>query len=257
MNDFLNIVNELRTLNDLLLYLDARCSICPELQRTVGIEKVIFEYYVLCEGSPREIDSLKDIEEEIRERGIEVKSRIGKRRDANLQARIIERLADRLSTRLEAHEEGLDEEIACLFDPASERSNYLLIQDELCDLVLDERRKLGASLSGAIEIVKQEDSNESMVYQAAHLDSKPHFLYVLSSSKGFSRNGVIKLCYELLQGGLAHYGKGRGLAVNFTQDRDGFETVMISSFRETPASRQFGEESFSKLKMSDIPIRKV
>ncbi len=132
-----------------------------------------------------------------------------------------------------------------------------MIQDELCDLVLDERRKLGASLSGAVEKVKEEDSNESMVYQAAHLDSKPDFLYILSSSKGFSRNEVIKQCCALLQGGLAYYGKTRGLAVNDIQDIENYETVMIHSFKETPESMRLGEESFSNLKMSDIPIEKV
>ena len=79
---------------------------------------------------------------------------------------------------------GLDEELTRLFDPASKRSNYLMIQDELCDLVLDERRKLGASLSGVVEQVKEDDSNASMVHQVAHLDSKPDFLYIFSSSKG-------------------------------------------------------------------------
>ena len=144
-----------------------------------------------------------------------------------------------------------------LFDPASKRSNYLMIQDELCDLVLDERRKLGASLSGVVEQVKEDDSNASMVHQVAHLDSKPDFLYIFSSSKGLSRNEVIKRCCELLQGGLAYYGKTRGLAVNYTQDIENYETVMIDSFKETPQSMRLGKECFSNLKMSDIPIEKV
>lgn len=257
VNDFLNILTELRTINDLILYLEARSSICPWLQRTVGIEKYIFEFYVLYEGSPREVDSLQDILEEIGEHKTEVESLIGKRKATNLQAESIEQLSDRLSTRLESYEDGLDEELARLFDPASKRSNYLMLQDELCDLVLDERRKLGASLSGAVEKVKEDDSNESMVYQADHLDSKPDFLYIFSSSKGFSRNEVIKRCCELLQGGLAYYGKTRGLAVNYTQGLENYEAVMIHSFKETPESMRLGKECFSNLKMSDIPIEKV
>ena len=257
VNDFLNIVNELRTIKDLLLYLDTRCSICPELQRTVGIEKHIFEFYILYEGSPREVDSLQDILEEIGEHKTEVKSLTGKREAANLQAKSIEQLSDCLSTRLESYEDGLDEELVRLFDPAPERSNYLMIQDELCDLILDERRKLGALLSDMVEKVKEDDSNESMVHQAAHLSSKPDFLYVLSSSKGFSRNEVIKRGCDLIQGGLAYYGKARGLLVNYTQDHDGFETVFISSFKETPESRHMGRKFFDKRKMSAIPIENV
>ena len=257
VNDFLNILTELRTINELILYLEARDSICPRLQRTVGIEKHVFAFYVLYEGLPREVDSLQDILEEIGEHKTEVKSLIRKRKIANLQAGPIEHLSDCLSTRLESYEDGLDEELVRLFDPASKRSNYLLIQDELCDLVLDERRKLGASLSGAVEKIKEDDSHASMVHQAAHLDSKPDFLYVFSSSKGFSRNEVIKRCCKLLQGGLAHYGKTRGLAVNYTQDIENYEAVMIDSFKETPESMRLGKECFSNLKMSDIPIGKV
>ena len=257
VNDFLNILIELRTINDLILYLEARNAICSRLQRTVGIEKHIFEFYVLYGGSPCEVASLQDILEEIGEHKTEVKSLIRKRKIANLQAKPIEHLSDRLSTRLESYEDGLDEELVRLFDPDLKRSNYLMIQDELCDLVLDERRKLGASLSGAVEKVKEEDSNEPMVYQAAYLDSKPDFLYVLSSSKGFSRNEVIKRCCELLQGGLAYYGKTRGLAVNYTQNLESYEAVMINSFKETPESMRLGKECFSNLKMSDIPMEKV
>ena len=68
---------------------------------------------------------------------------------------------------------------------------------------------------------------------------------------------MIQRCCGLLQGGLAYYGKTRGLAVNYTQDRDGYETVMINSFEETSESRRLGKEFFSNLKMSHFPIGKV
>ena len=257
VNDFLTIVNELRTINDLLLYLDARCSICPELQRTVGIEKAIFEFFVLYGGSPREVDGMQDILREIHERRDEIEELISRKKIADLQAAPIERVSNDLSGRLGEYDEGLDKGIVDLFDPVSDRRNYLLMQDELCDLVLDERRKLGACLSGAIEGVQSANEPEPMVYQAAHLDSKPDFLYILSSSKGFSRNEVFKRGCDLIQGGLAYYGKARGLLVNYTQDRDGFETVFIPSFKETPESRHMGRKFFDRLKMSDIPIENV
>ena len=192
VNDFSNLVIEMRTINDLILYLDARCSICPELQRTVGIEKAIFEFYVLYRGSPREADGMHDILKELCERRDEVEELINSKKRDDLQAAHLERVSNDLSTRLDEYEEGLDEGIVELFDPASRRRNYLLMQDELCDLVLDERRRLGASLSGAVERVKDDKSKESMHYQAAYLDSKPDFLYVFSSSKGMPRNQVVK-----------------------------------------------------------------
>ena len=143
VNDFLNIVNELRTINDLFLYLDARCSICPELQRTVGIEKAILEFFVLYGGSPREVDGMQDILRELHERRGEVEELINRKRRADLLAAPMERVSNDLSERLDKYDEGLDEGIVDLFDPAFDRSSYLLMQDELCDLVLDERRRLG------------------------------------------------------------------------------------------------------------------
>ena len=257
LNDFLNILLELRTINDLMLYLKARNSLSPELQRTIGTEKPFFEFYVLYGGSPRTVSSNQNMIEELGKRRVEVSRLIKLRQASNLQARLIEQVSDSLSTRLESYKEGLDEGLARRFDPAFNRHNYLLIQDELCDLVLDERRMLGTTLQNSIERVKESRSSTSMGYQVAHLDSKPDFLYVLSSTKDVSRNEVIKRCCALLQGGLAHYRKTRGLAVNYTQDRDGYDAVMVSSFRESPMSRTLGEQLYSNLKMFDVPVEKV
>ena len=257
LNDFLNILVELRTINDLILYLDSRSTFSPALQRTIGIERNLFKFFILYDGAPRKVDTFMEICKEISERNTEVASRIKYRMDANLQAKIIEQLLDHLSSRLERYDEELDEEIVRMFDVAPNRNSYLLMQDELCDLVLDERRKFGACLSQIIEKVRNDYDSEAMGFKALHLDSKPDFLYILSSSKGKSRNEVIKLGFELIHGGLSWYEKSRGLFVNYTQDRDGYETWLVSSFENTPDFIQKGKEFFSKLNMSHLPIEKV
>ena len=257
VNDFLNVIDELRTFNDLLLYLEARGTICPRLQRTLGVEKDIFQFFVARRGVLPVVDSLREIRLELDKHKAEVANLVYKRKTANLQALSIEELSDRLSTRLETYQDGLEEGLVSQFDPASNRGNYLAMQDELCDLVLDERRKLGVMLSGVVEKVKEDDLREVMIYQAAYLDSKPDFLYVLSSSKGFSRNEVFLRCHSLLQGGLSFYGKKRGLAVNYTQERDGYETAMIRSFEETPQTRHLGDQLFANLREFEIPIDRV
>lgn len=254
LNDFLNIVTELRTFNDLLLYLEARDSMGVLLQRTVAVEKHIFAYYLLRGGWVRAADSLPEVREEIGRSQAEVKDLISARRALNLQGRSIEELSDRLSKRLESHESGLSDELALMFDPSSERSNYLSMQDELCDLVLDERRELGGLLDDLVEKAVRDGLNEGMVYRASHLDSKPDFLYVFSCSVGLSREDVFKRCHGLIQGGLSFYGKNRGLVANYTQDRDGYEVALVRSFAETPGSKRLGIELFSHLRMSDVPI---
>ncbi len=68
---------------------------------------------------------------------------------------------------------------------------------------------------------------------------------------------MIKRCCGLIQGGLTYYGKARGLLVNYTQDRNGFETMLMPSFKETPESMRMGTEFFDGLKMFVIPIENV
>ena len=257
VNDFLNLVVELRTINDLSQYLTARRSICVELQRTIGIEQIAMEFYHLHEGSPPAVEKMRDVIEITNEQEAEIRELVNGKKTADRQARIIEQLSNNLSERMEQHGEGLDEGIANLFDPSAKRSNYLLMQDELCDLVLDERRKLGASMTGAINRVIADDSEKSICFQAAHLDSKPDFLYILSSSRGYERNELLEQCLELIQGGLAYYGKSRGLLVNYMQDRDGFEVVLINCLQKSESFVQLGEKYFGHLRMFEIPIEKM
>ncbi len=257
VDDFSTILFELRTINDLIRYLDMRCSICPELQRTVGIEKTVLEFYVLYGGSPRKVDTLQDMLEEIDERKAEIEDLIRRKKRADIPVKLIEQVSDALSERPENYAEGLDEELVRLFDPVSDRSNYLLMQDELCDLVLDERRKLGARLSWVIEKVREDDREKSMTCQTSYLDSKPDFLYVFSSSKGIPRNEVIRECLALRSAGLSYYRKKRGMQMHYAQERLGYEISLDPSFKETPESIRMGREFFSKLRMFDIPVEKV
>ena len=162
LDDLLNVVAELRTFNDLLLYLDARDSMGALLQRTLAVEKDIFAYYLFCGGCLRVADSLSEMREVIGQSEAEIKDLISVRQALNRQGRSIEELSDRLSKRLESHESGLSEELALLFDPSSERSGYLLMQDELCDLVLDERRKLGGLQDDLVEKAARDGLNEGM-----------------------------------------------------------------------------------------------
>ena len=257
LNDFLNILTELRTFNDLLLYLEARDSMGGSLQRAVAVEKDVFAYYVFRGGSVRGTETLPGVRDEIGRGQAEVRELIAERRALNLQGRSIEELSDRLSRRLESHESGLSEELALLFDPGSERSNYLLMQDELCDLVIDERRRLGGLLDDLVEKSVREELNEGMIYRAGHLDSKPDFLYVFSCSAGLSREDIFRRCHGLIQGGLSFYRKNRGLVANYTLNRDGYEVALVRSFAESPESRRLGIELFADMRMFDIPIARV
>ena len=256
LNDFLNVLHELRTINDLTLYLQARRSFCPQWQRTVGIDSPFFEFYVLSGGMPSDVASIDEIINVVQRQQDEVTTQLRTRMARNRQAAPIEELSDRLSERYESWEDGLDEIFVRRFDPTFSRGGYLLMQDELCDLVLDERRKLGTRLAGVISRVGKDTADTSMAFQASHLDSKPDFLYVFSSTKGISRNEVMQRCDLLLHAGMVHYDKARGLAVNYTQDRDGYETMLVTSRREDSHLTIIGKKLFGGLKISSILIEK-
>jgi len=252
VNDFLNLMLELRTINDLLQYLEERGSLTEKLQRTVGNERSFFEYYLLHRGSfPRSV-TLQEIKAQLSRREHDIKEIVMQKKEADSQAEIIERVSNDLSRRLENYADGLDDATISRFDSASKRTNYLLMQDELCDLVLDERRKIGAGLSTAIEKVRSE--NADMLYQAVSLTSKPDFLYILSSTKGIPRGDIISRGQSLLMSGLSYYVKKRGLFLNYTQDRDGFELVLVRDFQDSASLKELGQQLFSKLKIADLPV---
>lgn len=257
LDDFLNLLNELRTFNDLLKYMETRSSICQELQRTLGIEQDIFEQYVLQRGSLRGVSDLKNLQKNNLEQKSEILQLITKRNHDNQLAAPIERLSDNLSTRLENHEEGLDEVHRNRFDPNSQRRNYLLIQNELCDLVLDERRKMGVLLSHVAKNAIDPENQQRIGYQAGFLDSKPDFLYILSSSKSLTRNDILHKSSALIYGGLSHYGMSNGLLIHYNHDLDNFDTILVKDFEDNEVSQKHGTAYFAELRISDIPIEKV
>lgn len=257
LGDFVELLIELRTFNDLHLYLKSRSTICTKLQRTIGIESFIFKYYVLNRASLPGLTEEHLLKRIVCKQSEEIKGLMKLKKGNDLQAKPLERVSNDLSGRLEEYDVGLNQEYVDLFDSDSKRRNYLLIQDELCDLVLDERRKIGLSLSGAVTKVRSSVEDEVMMYQAAHLDSKPDFLYVLSASKNKTRNNIVDRGLLLIQSGLAHFGKARGLLIHYNLDIDNFDTIMSLKRTDTPEIIQLGKEFYSHLKMADVPIEKL
>ncbi len=183
VNDFLNILKELRTIKDIQRYLDSRKSLPKELLATLGSEKTIYKSYLLNKGVfPKSITFSQIVREvESNKKQIDKIIRLKSLNDQN--AYVIENISDALSKRLEGYEKGLDKNISMEYDPPLNRKNYLLMQNELCDLTLDERRKIGNEFFGIMERVKDEKDKEPMIFKSIWLDSKPDFQYVLAASR--------------------------------------------------------------------------
>ena len=150
VNEFLNLISDLRTIKDLNRYLRARSFLPLELQRTVSIDRSFFLFYVLHNGFPRYVGTDEDMTEELRRNSSEVGRRIVDLMESNRYAQSIEAMVNALAVRLETYKDGLNESLISGYDVDSDRRNYLRIQNEFCDLVLDERRKLGETLESAV-----------------------------------------------------------------------------------------------------------
>ena len=130
---------------------------------------------------------------------------------------------------------------------------YLLMQEELCDLTLPERHALGMQFLKVIEKLKSSEKAEDMVYAACHMDSKPDFLYVLISSKGVTRLDLMARSNALLRGGMTAYGKTRGMVI---ADCDGknFEIMLSTQFTRHEGDLEFARERFNDLRVFDVQI---
>ena len=253
----MNILKELRTIKDIQRYLDNRKSLPEEILTILGSEKTIYEFYILNNGVFPKSISLSQIGKEVESNKKQIDKLIRQKSLMDQNSFIIENVSDALSKRLEGYEKELDKNISMRYDSPLNRKNYLLMQNELCDLVLDERRKIGNAFFEIMEKVKDEDNKESMIFKAIWSDSKPYFQYVLAASKGVERKELIKRSEVLIRAALAKYNKTRGMIITYNQDIDNFEVVLVNKYDRNDSEVEIGEQLFGQLKMTDLPIERV
>lgn len=245
-NDFCNLLEELRTFHDFNSYLHSKRMLPIKSLLTVGCEKLFYSYYFLNECSFDSFTGLNDTRFIVATSEALLHSSI-----SNRQAALVEYISDSLAQRLSNYAEGLGPSTIALFDGFADRKNYLLMQEELCDLNFVGRQLLGMQFEKLIEKVRKSDSPKNMAYGAYFIDSKPDFIYVLISSKGIERPVVIERAQALLWAGMTAYNKRRGMVIT---DRDGksFEVVMASDLPKNDDSQRLANEFFLNLKVFDV-----
>jgi len=100
VNDFLNLTQELRTLLELLTYLQARRSLPAGSLRTIGDEKSFFEYYLLSDGSFNGYNDHVDIPEFIRKNKRQLDLIIAAKHESDRYSHLIEYVAGGAAPRL-------------------------------------------------------------------------------------------------------------------------------------------------------------
>lgn len=253
VNDFLNLIDELRAFPDIMAYLQGRRILPHRSLIIVGDEVPLYKYYILNKKSFAECYGYEDARIIAATREPEWQEFLTLKPLTNKFASVIERVSNALATRLESYSEGLNREIVARFDPPDNRTQYLLIQEELCDLNLSERHALGMQFTRVIDKVRESNDIEKMAYDAFYTDSKNDFVYVLISSKGIGRPALMNRSSILLCAALAAYQKTRGMVIA-DRDGEGFEVQMISDFSARPIDEKLAKDFFANLRIFDFRI---
>jgi len=211
VNDFQNVIAELRAFPEIAAYLKLRQSLPGDTVRAIGGESIIFLYYL---QHGRTFDGWTSFDDASNAAGLvpDPHSVLLAARDGEHGAHLLERVADALATRADNYLDGLPLDLAERFDPPSHRQNYLRMQENICDLALDGRKLLGLKLWESIQRLRA-DQVQDMTFAVAHVDYKSDFLYVLASAKGFDRATLLRRGVYALWAGLPHYGKKAGLFI--------------------------------------------
>lgn len=252
INDFLNLVVELRAFPDLLAYLDARLKLPETIRRGIGQERLLYKYFLLSGESFDGFGNLETMRAAVESRASELGRLLAAKRAADVYASVVEQVSDALATRAADYAIGLDTETLAKFDGDARRKNYLLLQENLCDLGLAARRRLGEALSILARKVAANTERTDMAFAAFFTDAKPDFLYVPMAAKGLGRPEILKRAQAAVLGGLAHYQKLRGMAI-VNRDKRVYEVVLAQVECHTSEAITFGAHMFGELKITDSP----
>ena len=255
VNDFLNLVAELRTVPELLNYLDARRALPIVEQRILGAERDFFQFYLLNAASFSGCVGLSDARIAVASQDERLRDALKAKAASDFYSGLLEHVADQLATRDPALESSLPAELLSRFDAPNQRTTYLKMQAVLADLRLRERAVLGAALHNAsISLVPKD---RGLTFMAATLDSQPDWVYVLGAVKNIDRAELVRLIEPLMRGALAHYDKRQCLLI-FDRDGRGYEVAIPrAEFKPSLADYEIGNRAFGNLRMTDERLELV
>jgi hypothetical protein len=99
----------------------------------------------------------------------------------------MEHVADALATRSSTCLDGLPENLSAKFDAPGKRQHYLAMQEAITDLPLRDRAALGKQFAAVIDHLR--GRLKGYTQATAQLDSRPDWVFVFGSSKGWEREG--------------------------------------------------------------------
>jgi hypothetical protein len=254
INDFLNLVMQLRSVPELLEYLKARRALSPATLRVVGDEKPLFELYLLNGGKFGSCTELPDAKRATAAHSDLVEQALARNADYQFFSGMLEHVADCLAVRDPNYAAGLPADALHLFDSDDNRKNYIMLQELLTGLRLRERAELGRAFHEVCE--RTRGQAQCLTFKAAHIDGIDRvFLFV--SSKGWEKPRRLAVVTELAGGALAAY-KKRDCFVIIDRDGQHYDLALTRpDYVPTPNDEAVGEKHFQPLKMATIDISQL
>jgi hypothetical protein len=254
INDFLNLVVQLRTVPEVLEYLNARRTLPVGALHTIGDEKPLFELYLMNGGNLDGCTGHADAKHTVETHADLVEEALARNAEYRYYSGLMEYVADCLATRDPDYEQGLSEEVLALYDPDGKRKNYIILQEILTDLRLRERAELGRALHTVSDRVSGQP--QGIAFQTAHFDGRD-WVFLFVACKKCDKSTLFRIVRGLTGGALAQYRKSNCLVI---VDRDGEHYDLALSrpdYQPTAEDVTIGEKHFGKLRMSTVDISRL
>jgi hypothetical protein len=253
LSDFFNVALQLRTVPELLRYLDARKDLPEAAQRRLGDELVLFEFYLL-RGTFAGCLGHGHAKATVGAEASELAAVLERFEEYHHFSGLLEHVADSLATRSATCLDGLTPELAAHFDAPDERVNYLLMQEVLADLPLRERAALGKQFADVCG--RSKVHTEGYRQATAHIDSRPEWIFVFGSSRGWARESILRSIERVMRGALARYRKQRCMVL-IDRDGEGYEVAIKRPgelFIPTTEDLLNGRTLFAELATRSVPV---
>ncbi len=248
VNDFLNLAVSLRTIPELIEYLNARRSLPNSDLVQIGDERVIYEAYLLTNGTLEGVTSRQSAKQLVERSEKQLGQMIKELKGSAKYCALMEKVADELATR----DENIPAAINSLYEPAKERKGYLKMQSLIASMRLGDRIAYGRFFYDLIKNI--EEKQEGFTFAAARSDALPEQVIVFGASRKIARETIVQSLSGISLGALAYYKKRLALMV---VDLDGkhFELSYVKLDRDpTAAEIHAGNQYFGNLKVTSSPI---
>jgi hypothetical protein len=251
VNDFLNLAVELRTVPELIAYLDARRGLpIPDLRR-IGSERPLFEFYLLSDGSLAGCAGISDAAVTVAAQEERLAEALGRKKESDFYSGLLEHVADALATR---HPDAADLPAGWdgLYDHGPNRTNYLQLQEIIAGLRLRERAMLGQAFDEASRAVA--GKAEGFTYRAAYFDERPEWVFIVGASRNVDRLDLLRRMDVLMSSAMTDYRKARCFIV-VDRDSESYEVGLSRpDFQPTLTDYELGEHFFGRLKVTSGPV---